>query len=80
MLDYLLLCIEWIQNFTTKFSVSTKFLPCLWRSGCYSGVELVKTNYMDPLPMNSSSMSNLVGKSKIQNESTGVMLLMVSPN
>lgn len=49
-------------------------------SGCYGGAKLVKRNYLDPVPVSSSSMTKLDGKSKIQNERTGVTLLKVSPN
>lgn len=44
-------------------------------SGCYGGIKLVKMNYLDPLPLSSSSMTKLDGESKIPNERTGVTLV-----
>lgn len=53
----------------------------LQTSGCYGGAKLIKMNYLDPLPMSSSSMAKLDGVSNnIQNERTSVTLLEVSPN
>jgi len=48
--------------------------------GCYGGATLVKRNYLNPLPLSSSSMTKLDDESKIQNERTGATLLKVSPN
>lgn len=78
-LDYLLPCIQCLQNWTTEFVFCKEPIPstALETSECHGG-----TNYQSQNQLGSSShelfTAHSDGESRIQNGRTGVTLLQVS--